>query len=333
MTHLHWHLTDDEGWRLPSKAFPDLPRIGGKRGTQQLPPQYADGPGGQEGAYTREQVDAVVTRAAEYGITVMPEIDMPGHVTAMLAAVPGITDPDEPADSYRSIQGYPNNALNPGVERVYEVVETIIDELCEMFPSPVIHVGGDEVDHASWAKSPAAAELSNRERLNGTMELQAYFMRRVHQMLASRGRILGGWDECAEGGGVNAEGTLLFAWQKVETTASLIEQGYDVICTPGQAYYLDMVQAAGWNEIGAAWAGVSTPEGSYRFEPSEGLPDGPVRLVGVQTGIWCESINSVRRFNHMVFPRLSAVAEAGWTSPENKDWSRFAALSHLMPQL
>ncbi len=333
-SHLHWHLTDDEGWRLPSRKFQGLAEHAAKRGRgNALAPQYADGPNGQQGDYSFDEVAEVVERAAEFGITVMPEIDIPGHVTALLSAIPGLKDADETPDSYRSIQGYPNNALNPALSRTYEVLEQILDEICEMFPSPIIHVGGDEVDKKTWSQSPAAQELAKREGLSGTMELQAYFMRKIHEMLKARGRQLGGWDECGEGGGVDRDGSLLFAWQKVETTAALMKEGYDVVATPGQAYYLDMVQADGWNEPGAAWAGVCTPAFCYDFEPSRGLPEGPGKLVGVQAGIWTETIVGDRHFNHMVFPRLSAIAEAGWTQPDNKDRDRFFALSHGMPQL
>ena len=334
MTRLHWHLSDDEGWRLPSEAFPDLPRIGGRRGPGgALPPQYADGPEGQSGHYTAADVRALVAQAAELGLTVLPEIDMPGHMTALLAAVPGLRDAGEPWDSYRSIQGYPNNALNPGLERTYEVVETLLDELCTLFPSEVIHVGGDEVDSRSWTQSPAARALAERQGLDGTMALQAHFLRRVQAMVRDRGRTLGGWDECAEGGGVRPEGAVLFAWRTVETTARLLAEGSDVVATPGQAYYLDMVEAPGWAAAGTSWAGVSTPEACYRFEATEGLPDGPGRLRGVQAAIWTEHIDSTARFNDTVFPRLSAVAEAGWTPAGAKDWQRFAALSRLMPRL
>jgi hexosaminidase len=330
----HWHLSDDEGYRLPSRAFPALTTTGARRGGDAaLPPQYADGPRGQSGHYSHAEVDAVVAHAAALGIEVVPEIDLPGHVTAILAAIPGLTDPAEPPDSYRSIQGYPNNALNPALEETYRVVETLIHELCEMFPGPVIHVGGDEVDHASWSASPAAQALAQKIGATDAMGLQSHFMRRVQAMVHARGRILGGWDECALGGGIAPERTVLMAWQTTRTTARLIAEGFDVVATPGQAYYLDMVQGAGWDAIGASWAGPVPVEQCYRHEATAGLPDGPGRLIGVQAGIWTEHIATRSRFNEMVFPRLSAVAEAGWTEAAQKDWDRFCALARLMPQL
>ena len=268
-----------------------------------------------------------------WGIEVMPEIDMPGHVFALLAAIPDLADPDEPADSYRSVQGYSNNALNPARERTYEVVARLLDELCEMFPGPVLHIGGDEVDPRAWQASPEAVALAERIGAEDAMGLQSHFLRRVQEMVRDRGRIMGGWDECALGGGIVPDRTVLLAWQSIETTSRLIADGYDVVATPGQAYYLDMVQGDGWDAFGTSWAGPVPPRKTYDHEAAEGLPDGPGRLIGVQAAIWTEHMRDLRQLNHMVFPRLAAVAEAAWSPAHAKDWPRFAALSRLMPQL
>ena len=334
MNRLHWHLTDDEGWRLPSRAFPTLATIGARRVRGgPLPPQYADGPDGQAGHYAEADIAAVLARAASHGIAVMPEIDMPGHCTALLASIPGLRDPGETPGSYRSVQGFPDNALNPALPQTYEVVRILLDELARLFPDAPLHVGGDEVDAGSWTASPLVRDLARTEGLDGTQAVQAHFMRRLHGMVAAHGRVMGAWDEAADGGGVRPEGTLLFAWRSVGKTAALIARGYDVVATPGQAYYLDMQEAEGWDNPGAAWAGVSTPEGCYALEPAHGLPDGPGRLVGVQAGIWTEYVDDVAKLNALAFPRLAAVAEAAWTPPEAKSWPRFAALSRLVPQL
>ena len=332
MSHLHLHLTDDEGWRLESPTFPRLTEIGAVRGRGlPLAPQFADGLGGQAGFYTVADMRALVARAARLGVTLVPEIDVPGHATAMLAALPDLADPHEAPASYRSVQGYPNNALNPGIERTYDVLGTILGELADLFPSPVLHLGGDEVDARAWSASPAAQALAAREGLAGAMALQSRFLRRVQRIVRSLGRTMGGWDECALGGGVEPEGALLFAWRTPERTAELIAAGYDVVATPGQACYLDMVDREGWDAPGTSWAGAVTPEASYRHDPGE--PAGPGRLLGVQACLWSEHLDTVARLNAMAFPRLSAVAEGAWTPPEAKSWARFAALAPLMPRL
>jgi hexosaminidase len=334
LNRFHWHLTDDEGWRVPIDGMPQLTEIGARRGPGlALLPQYSDGPAGRQGQYSVAEVHSIVAHGRALGIETMPEIDLPGHSTALLAALPHLRDPDEPADSYRSIQGFPNNALNPGIDATWPALEVILDGICALFPFEVIHLGGDEVDAASWALSPAAQALVEREGLApGAAALQSHFMRRVQQMLRDRGRRMAGWDECADGGGVDTD-ALLFAWRTREKTAALMAAGYEVICTPGQAYYLDMTQAPGWNSPGAAWAGVSTPEDCYHYEPTDELPMDAGRLGGVQAAMWTEHVGSTDRFNALAFPRLSAVAEAAWSPTEAKSWPRFAAVARLMPQL
>jgi hexosaminidase len=334
MNVFHWHLTDDEGWRLEIAALPRLTTIGAVRGPGlALPGQHGHIARPYAGRYAQAQVRRIVAHAARLHIDVVPEIDIPGHSTAALAAYPHLRDPDEPADSYRSIQGYPNNALNPALPQTYAFLETVLGETAALFPSPFIHVGGDEVHARSWLASPRARALMAAENLAGTPELQAHFMRRVQAILRGLGRNLAGWDEVADGGGVGPEGTLLVGWQAPEVTAALIQGGYRVVASPGQAYYLDMVQAAGWNEPGASWAGISTPEAAYAYRPDAGLSDTEAgSLAGIQACTWCEHIHDAGILNHMAFPRLSAVAETAWTPEEHKDWQRFAALSRLMPR-
>ncbi len=330
-----WHLTDDEGWRLEIKALPELTATGAYRGAG-LPmvPQLGSGAEAYGGFYTQEQVRGVIAHAAALHIDIVPEIDIPGHSTAVLKALPHLIDPDEPQDSYRSIQGYPNNALNPGVAATQGFLDTVVGEVAALFPGPYIHVGADEVDKESWLQSPRARVLMQYEGLANTGEVQAHLLRRVQSAIRSHGKQLAGWDEVSHGGGVDAEGTLLVAWQNREVIAKLAAEGYDVIASPGQAYYLDMVQADGWDEPGASWAGVSTPQTCYEYDAAGDLPAGLAqRLKGVQACIWSEHLVNKALFNHMVFPRLGAVAEAGWTEKAGKNWQRFSFLSRLLPKL
>ena len=332
MNRLHLHLTDDEGWRLPIAAHPQLTEVGAVRGRgRPLPPQFADGPAGQEGHYTAAELRALVAHGHALGVEIVPEIDVPGHATALLAALPELRDPEEAPGLYRSVQGYADNALNPGIERTYAVLETILRETADLFPAPVIHLGGDEVPPGAWGGSPAARALAAREGLAGTAALQSHFLRRMQGILRGLGRSTGGWDECAEGGGVEPEGALLFAWRDAGRTAALVAAGYDVVACPGEAYYLDMADRPGWDAAGTSWAGAVTLETTYRFEI--GAPEGPGRLLGVQACLWSEHLDTPARLDAAACPRLSAVAEAAWTPPEVKSWPRFAALAPLMPRL
>ncbi|WP_112310573.1 beta-N-acetylhexosaminidase [Pseudogemmobacter bohemicus] len=332
----HWHLTDDEAWRAEILAYPELTSIGTTRaaGLPLMPPQLGDGPGRVSGHYSQDEMRALVAHAAGLGIEVMPEIETPGHAASVVAALPQLVDPDEPPESYHPVQGFPNNGFNPGIPETFTVLETIIDELCAIFPSRWFHIGGDEVARNAWLDSPRARVLMQREGLAGTFGLQSWFLRRIKAMLEARGKILVGWNEVAHGGGVPPENTLLMAWEKPEIGIALAREGYDVVMTPGQAYYLDMVQGPDWLENGAGWAGPVRPEQSYRYEAAGDFPEGLAHhMKGVQACIWCEHFTTDAWFNDLVFPRLLAVAEAGWTLPGNKDWLRFAAQARLHPTL
>ncbi|HEY0123478.1 MAG TPA: family 20 glycosylhydrolase, partial [Rhizobium sp.] len=331
----HWHLTDDEAWRLEIKAYPQLTSTGVLRGPDEpLLPQLGNGVEPVDGFYSQEDVREIVAHALALGVEVVPEIDIPGHSTAALVALPDLTDGQEAPESYHSVQGYPNNALNPAIELTYEFLGKVFDEMVELFPSEYLHIGGDEVANGSWLASPMARKLMERESISGTFALQSYFLKRVKAMLTARGRKLSGWNEVAHGGGVGTEGTLLMAWEKPEVGIELAREGYDVVMTPGQAYYLDMVQAEAWQEPGASWAGTVPPAHTYAYEAEGDFPDElKDRMKGVQACIWLENFLSRAYFNRLVFPRLPAIAEAAWTPKAGKDWQRFAAIVPLSPSL
>ncbi|WP_062011972.1 beta-N-acetylhexosaminidase [Aureimonas sp. AU4] len=332
---LHWHLTDDEAWRLEIRAYPELTTTGVLRGPDEpLKPQLGNGAEPVGGFYSQDDVRRVVAHAAALHVEVVPEIDIPGHNAATLVALPDLTDGQEAPDSYHSVQGYPNNALNPGIEATYPFLETVLDEMAELFPSPYVHVGGDEVADGAWLASPKAKEVMAREGFTGTFELQSWFLARVQRMLEARGKRLAGWNEVAHGGGVDPAGTLLMAWEKPEVGIELAREGYDVVMTPGQAYYLDMVQDDAWQEPGASWAGTVPPAHTYGYEAEGDLPEElRDRLKGIQACIWSEHFLNRDYFNHLVFPRLYAIAESAWTPRERKSWDRFCALAPLGPKL
>lgn len=331
----HWHLTDDEAWRLEIKAYPELTTTGATRGPDgPLLPQLGNGAEPVSGYYSHEDIKAVVAHAGRLHVDIIPEIDIPGHNAATLIALPDLVDGQEAPESYHSVQGYPNNALNPAIPETYVFLEKVFDEMVELFPFDYIHVGGDEVADGSWLASPLAKKLMAEEGISGTFDLQAHFLRKVKDMLTRRGRKFAGWDEVALGGGVDAKDTLVTAWQKPEIGIERAKAGYDVVMSPGQAYYLDMVQADEWQEPGASWAGTSPPENTYTYEPEGDFPE-ELRhhFKGVQACIWNENFLSRAYFNRLVFPRLPAIAEAAWTPKSEKNWLRFVAIVGLSPKL
>ncbi len=332
---MHWHLSDDEGWRLEIKSRPELTRAGARQGpNEKMLPQLGTGAGGTGGFYTQDEARRLIAHAARINVDIMPEFDVPGHCAAALAAYPDLADPAERAGNYHSVQGYANNSLNPARAETYRFLEDVFSEVAALFPFPYLHVGGDEVADGSWLGSPAAQAMMDAENLKGTMELQAHLLRRVQQILVGLGKKFAGWNEVALGGGVEPEGTLLMAWYKIEIGLELAKLGYDVVMTPGQAYYLDMAQSDAWLEPGLTWAGIASPKKTYEFEAVAEFPDELIeKLKGIQGCIWSENLTSRARFNHMVFPRLGAIAEAGWTQKANKSWMRFAAQARMMPRL
>ena len=332
----HWHLSDDEAWRLEIKAYPQLTTIGATRGPDEvLLPQLGDGATPRAGFYTQDEVRAIVAHASALNVEVVPEIDIPGHSTATLFAIPELVDGQEAPESYHSVQGYPNNALNPAIGLTYDFLETVFDEMVALFPSKYLHIGGDEVANGSWLASPLCKKLMEDEGIEvSTHALQAYFLQKVKALLDARGRKLVGWNEVSHGGGVATEGTLLMAWEKPEVGIELAREGYDVVMTPGQAYYLDMVQAEDWQEPGASWAGTVPPRHTYTYEAEGEFPEElKHHMKGIQACIWSENFISKEYFNHLVFPRLPAIAEAAWTPKAAKSWDRFAAIVRLEPVL
>jgi hexosaminidase len=334
LNRFHWHLSDDEAWRVEIDAYPRLTEIGAWRGHgMTLPPLLGSGPERSGGFYSKADIAGLVALAGRFGIEVIPEIDVPGHCYAMLEALPELKDPGENG-LYHSIQSFPNNCLNPAIEGVYAALETIFGEMAEMFPSRWFHVGADEVPKDAWDSSPLANTLRASMGVTGANELQAAFLKRIQAFLTSKGKITGAWEEAAHGGGIDKAQCYLVGWVNVEGSQKLAAEGYDVVVAPGQAFYLDMANGIEWHEPGAGWAGWSSPEKAYRFDPTEGWGETERRhFLGVQGCIWSEPMTDRAVFDRLVFPRVSAIAETGWTQAGNKDYGRFATLSNLMPNL
>lgn len=329
---LHWHLSDDEAWRVEIDAYPQLTGKGAWRGYgMAVPPLLGSGPERTGGYYSKADIREIVALATEFGVDVVPEIDVPGHCYAMLQAIPALRDAGENAPYY-SIQSFPNNCLNPAVEATYGAIETIFSEMLELFPSRYFHVGADEVPEDAWHSSPLANKLRAKLGVTGTAPLQALFLQRLQAFLTAKGRITGAWEEASHGGGIDKANCYLVGWRTTEGSQRLAAEGYEVVVAPGQAYYLDMANSEDWHECGAAWAGWSSPEKAYNFEPAAGWNEAErAKLLGVQACIWSEPMTDRAVFDRLVFPRLSAIAETGWS--RNRDFARFKALVGLMPNL
>ncbi|UGA55258.1 beta-N-acetylhexosaminidase [Vibrio sp. VB16] len=330
----HWHLTDDEGWRIEIDAFPELTQVGAWRGPDKtIHPQFSFASECYGGFYTKEQIRDVVEYANRRGINVIPEIDIPGHCRAAILSLPHLLIEDEDKSEYRSIQHYTDNVLNPGIQGTYNFIDTVIDEICELFPSKYIHIGADEVPSGVWENSPACQRLLNQEGYTEYPQLQGHLLRHVEKRLQNIGRRMLGWEEAQHGNKVSNE-TVIYAWQNEAAAIKCATQGFDVVLQPGQYTYLDMAQDFNPEESGVHWANVLPLEKVYCYQPLADLAkNAPIRekVLGIQCALWCELIPTEKQLDYMLYPRLLAVAETAWSQTNNRIWKGF--LSRLKGHL
>jgi hexosaminidase len=322
---LHLHLTDDQGWRLEIRKYPLLTRIGAWRKEtilgQHFDPYLGDGkPHG--GFYTQEQILDLVAYAAARQVTIIPEIEMPGHAGAALAAYPELSCSGGPFQ-VSTTWGVHQDIFCPS-ERTFGFLEDVLLEVMQLFPSRYIHIGGDEVPKDQWKVSPVAQEVMRREGLANEEELQSYFIRRMEAFLMAHGRRLIGWDEILEGG-LAPEATVM-SWRGVAGGIDAARQGHDVIMTPTDHAYLDYYQGDPAGEP-LAIGGFVPLDTVYAFEPvpSELSPAEAARVLGGQGSLWTEYIPTPAQAEYMLLPRLLALSEALWSPREMRKWDRFLA--------
>ena len=331
LNRFHLHLTDDEGWRFDVPGYPELAEIAAWRGHRlAVPPLLGSGSEPYGGIYSRVELVGLVSHADDLAVTVVPEVDIPGHCYCVVRALPRLCDPVE-TGVYRSIQYFPNDALNPAIPGVYDFLESVFAELAGIFPSPWLHVGGDEVADDAWLGSPLALALMKERGWTEVHQLQSFILKRAQETIRALGRGVGAWEEAAFGGGIDATDSYLVAWRKSENGLALAKQGYDVVMASAERYYLDIAQSGEWWEPGASWAGTVPPEATYNYEPGGDWPEeAKPRLIGVQACLWSENMHDRRLVDHMIFPRMPAMAETAWTPLHRKDYRRFAAIEPLL---
>ena len=321
----HWHLTDDEGWRLEIKAFPQLTEIAAWRG-HDLPvgPQLSGGPEPYGGYYTQSEVRELVAYASALGITVIPEIDIPGHCHAAIKALPGLLIEEADRSRYLSVQYFDDNVLNPALPGTYQFLEAVIDEVCELFPGPLVHMGGDEVPTGVWTDSPACQQLMQRQGYQDCRELQGHLLRHCQQYLASKGKQMLGWEEILHGDKVSRDATI-FAWTSFQAGLDAAAAGYPVVMAPAQHLYLDLAWSQDPREPGLYWAGTLNLEQVYRCDPAPADFHANDNILGVLSPLWSELVTSRDRLDYMLFPRMLATAEVAWSDATRKAWDHFAA--------
>lgn len=323
----HWHLTDDQGWRIEIKKYPELTATGSQRketltGHGGRPPFTYDGkPHG--GYYSQEEAREIVRYAAERYITVIPEIEMPGHAVAALASYPWLSCTGNKIE-VQTRWGVMEDVFCAGRDTVFAFLEGVLDEVMEIFPSEYIHIGGDECPKTRWEKCSACQQRIREESLSDEHELQSWFITRIEKYLNSHGRKIIGWDEILEGG--LAPDATVMSWRGIRGGIEAARMGHDAIMTPTTHAYLDYYQGEPAGEP-LAIGGYLPLERVYSFEPlpDELNADEQKHILGLQGNLWTEYISTMSYLEYMTFPRAFAIAETAWTPYLKKDFEEFLA--------
>ena len=333
---LHFHLTDDEGWRIEIKSYPNLTKKGAfnvkkvGRFTTFSKPEPNE-PRTYGGFYTQEDIKELVKYGQERFVNIVPEIDVPGHSMAAVASYPELSCTPG-ADKYEVISGEPfidwshghpealqDNTLCPANENVYTFLDKVMGEVASLFPYDYIHMGGDECPKNYWDKNPEILALRAREGLKNSQEVQAYFVRRLEKIISGKGKRMLGWDEILEGGGL-PKGTSVMSWRGIKGGVEAAKLGHEVVMTPNDNVYVDLMQGDIALEP-PVYRTVRLTD-SYAFNP---VPDGvDAKLVkGGQANMWSEQLYNYRHLQYMMWPRALAISESLWSTNENKNWDNF----------
>ena len=331
----HWHLTDDQGWRIEIKKCPKLTEVGSVRSRTLI----GRDPGGEYdenckfdetpygGYYTQDEIRDIVAYAADRAITVIPEIDLPGHMLSALTAYPELGCTGGPYEVWGR-WGVADDVLCPGQEKTFEFLEDVLDEVVGLFPSELIHIGGDECPKVRWEKCPRCQarirQLGLRDKDGYTAEhyLQGYVTDRIGKYLAERGRRIIGWDEILEGQAPSD--AIVMSWRGSAGGIKAAKLGHDVIMTPNSHFYFDYYQSPDADAEPFGIGGCVTIDKVYSFDPMADLTPGQqAHILGVQANLWTEYIASDDHLEYMLLPRLAALSEVQWCQPGVKDWVRF----------
>ena len=336
LNRFHWHLTEDQGWRMEVKAYPKLTEIGAWRNGTVIQKDWNSNDGIRYGGfYTQEQMKEIVAYAAERGITVIPEVDLPGHMVAALAAYPELGCTGGPYEVWTR-WGVAPDILCAGNEEIYTFLEAVLSELIDIFPSEYIHIGGDEAFNEEmgipWDHCPkCAAKMKELGIKKGPMAkhyLQNYVTARMQDFLNSKGRKIIGWDEILEGN--LAPGATVMSWRGVSGGIEAAKKGFDAIMTPNSFMYFDYYQSDERDKEPFAIGGFLPVEDVYVYEPFEGLEESAQKhILGVQANLWTEYVATPEHLEYMLLPRMCALSEIQWCAADKKDYFRFnKALDH-----
>ncbi|HEX5151043.1 MAG TPA: beta-N-acetylhexosaminidase [Parafilimonas sp.] len=317
MNYFHWHLTDDPGWRIEIKKYPDLTNVGAWRNKTNIF-QFNDTTAGDEhygGYYTQEDIRDIVQYANDRYITIIPEIEMPAHSLSALASYPELGCTGGPYEMPEKWTSY-LDVFCAGNEKTFEFIENVLDEVMALFPSPYIHIGGDECPKDRWKTCPKCQARIKNENLKDEHELQSYFIKRIEKYINSKGRTMIGWDEILEGG--LAPNAVVMSWRGESGGIAAAQAKHTVIMTPSRYCYFDYPQKENAENV-PDWMKLTTADSVYMYEPvpKELSKEASRYVLGGQGNIWTEFISNPARAEYMMFPRMSALSEVLW-SPKDK---------------
>jgi len=321
----HWHLVDDQGWRIEIRKYPRLAEVGAWRKAIgfDLDPKdsTAYGPDGRYGGYyTRADVRELVAYAQARHITIVPEIEMPGHSSAALTAYPELSCTGGPFSTDIN-GGVFHGVYCAGGDKTFSFLQGVLTEVLDLFPGKYIHIGGDEVPKDNWQKCAKCQARMKQEGLKTEHDLQSYFIRRIEKFIDGQGRTLIGWSEIREGG--LAQNAAIMDWKGGAVEAA--SAGHDVVMCPTKYCYLDYYQSTNRAAEPRAIGGFLPLSRVCSFEPipADLAPEWHAHILGTQGNLWTEYVPSLKRIQYMAFPRLCAVAEVGWSSRSSRDWDAF----------
>lgn len=340
----HWHLTEDQGWRIEIKKYPELTKIGGWRNGTIIGRYPGKGNDNIKygGSYTQDEIKEIVSYAKARYIDVIPEIEMPGHSSAAIAAYPWLSCfPTKPTPipasmvSKKSIEEQKNGRIKlvqetwgvfddvfcAGNDSTFQFLENVIDEVVNLFPSKYFHIGGDECPKTHWKICPKCQQRMKDLGLKTEHELQSYFVQRIEKYLNSKGKILIGWDEILEGG--LAPNAMVMSWRGEQGGIDAAKENHDVIMTPGNPVYFDHTQSE--NEDSVTIGGFNPIEKVYAYEPIPAAlnEEQGKHVLGAQANVWTEYMDNTKKVEYMIFPRISALSEVLWSQKQNKNWDDF----------
>ncbi len=330
MNTLHWHLSDDQGWRIEIKKWPRLTQVGAWRDRTVIGRNMGLYDRTMYGGfYTQKDIREIVDYAADRHITIIPEIDMPGHMVAAVTAYPELGCTGGPYEVWPD-WGVSDDILCAGNPKVYQFLEDVYTEIMQLFPSKIIHLGGDEAPKGRWKACPKCQQKIRDERLQSTADfpaeerLQGYMVRRMEQLFSSHGRVLMGWDEimyCDV-----PKTSIIMNWRDWKGVDDPAQQGFDVVRTPNSTLYFDFYQIPSTEWTNTTLIGGYSPlEKVYNYEPAPDSLSAEAKghVIGVQANLWTEYIGSQDLIEYQVLPRMAALAEVQWVAPERKDYNNF----------